>query len=310
MLHRHELAALLLILSACGRTGHLGAHDAAPADGAPPDAHAVAEARPADAPYRPGGTWIQVKPGAFFMGSPTTEACRDSYDERQHMVALSRGFEIWSTEVTRGEYRAAMGYDPSASLCIKLDCPVDRATWSEAAAYCNSLSAAAKLAACYTCKGSGAAVSCTQATKTPHTCRGYRLPTEAEYEYALRAGSTSALHSGTIKYCHGADKNADKIGWYDKNAGGKPHPVAGKAANAWGIFDMSGNVGEWCSDWYAPYGWAPKLQDPVGPAAGTFRVVRFGSYVSEARTLRSASRSGLRPHTRSPFMGFRCVRTR
>ena len=303
---RVSLSLFLLGLCACGRTAHLAGDPAA--DGAPPDARPVPEARPPDAPYTPSGTWIQVKAGAFFMGSPTTEACRDSYDERQHMVALSRGFEIYSTEVTRGEFRAAMGYDPSRATCGP-HCPVEWVSWSEAAAFCNTLSVSAGVKVCYTCTG-GAAVSCSPASKTPYACRGYRLPTEAEYEYAARAGTTSALSNGDIKYCHGADANAGKIGWYDKNSGGRPHPVAGKAANPWGIFDMAGNVGEWCSDWYAPYGWAPTLQDPVGPAAGTFRVVRFGSFASEARTLRSASRSGLKPHTRSAATGFRCVRTR
>ena len=309
------ILTLALAASACGRTDHLAADDAAVgADSAAPDGGSwpdtlLPEASAPDVTTTPPGAWISIKAGAFFMGSPSSEPCRDSYDERQHMVVLTRGFEIYSTEVTQGEFRAALGYNPSGALACGLTCPVERVSWSEAAAFCNALSKAGGLASCYACKGSGAAVTCTLSTKTPYLCAGYRLPTEAEFEYAARAGTQTPLYGGQITSCHGADAVANKIGWYDKNSGGAPHPAAGKQANPWGLYDMVGNVGEWVSDWYAPYPWGPKLEDPAGPASGTFRVLRFGSFSSEARTLRSASRSGLQPHNRATFAGFRCVRT-
>ncbi len=306
--------ALAVAVTGCGRSGTLLGDDASP--GADWTVDTRTDTIQPDAPLPDGpktstGSWISIKPGTYFMGSPTSEPCRDSYDELRHMVVLTRGFEIWSTEVTQGEYKKVMGYNPSVAKTCGAACPVENVTWHEAAAYCAVLSKNLGKKECYSCKGNSKSMTCVlfYPYPTPYDCAGYRLPTETEYEYATRAGSTTALYNGKISTCHGSDANANKIGWYDKNSGKRPHPVAGKQPNAWGLYDLAGNVGEWCHDWYKPFGWGAAIKDPVGPVNGKHRVVRFGSFLSEARTLRSANRSGLEPHDRVSFTGFRCVRT-
>jgi formylglycine-generating enzyme required for sulfatase activity len=253
--------------------------------------------------------WIRVAAGSFSMGSPPNESCRRD-DEDQHPVEITRSFDLAETETTQEQFQAAMGYNPSFRSSCGAQCPVEWVSWHEAAAYCNALSEARALTACYACSGKGPEVTCQPAGGNPLVCSGFRLPTEAELEYATRAGTTTALPSGDITSCMGSDPNAQKIAWYKANSTGLPRPVKGKEANAWGFFDLTGNVYEWAQDWYQPRLGTAAVKDPQGPATGTQRVFRGGAWYFNAEHLRSAHRLAFSPSKRFTFLGFRCARTR
>jgi formylglycine-generating enzyme required for sulfatase activity len=260
---------------------------------------------------------VTINAGKFMMGSPAEEPCRESMigkKETQHSVTLTRAFELLKTEVTQGQFQTEMGYAPSSFKSCGADCPVETVTWHEAAAFCNALSVKTNQAKCYACSGTGSNVSCAVAAAYSgakiYTCPGYRLPTEAEWEYAYRAGTTTALYNGPITSCSGSDPGAGAIGWYTWNAGFKPHPVASKKANDWGLYDMAGNVWEWCHDLYQiDLGSGPQT-DPWGPTLGASRAGRGGSWINNAGGLRAAGRGLWPPGTPSNFLGFRCARTK
>ncbi len=252
--------------------------------------------------------WIKVEAGSFSMGSPPTENCRRD-DEDQHDVTLSRSFELAETEVTQEQFLSLLGYNPSFQAACGAQCPVDWVTWHEAVAYCNTLSAAKGLKACYSCTGDGADVTCAEAGDLLG-CPGFRLPTEAEFEYAARAGTTTALPNGNISSCMSSDTNSSKIAWYKANSSGLPRPVKGKVANAWGFYDLTGNAYEWVADWYQPQLGTEAQKDPVGPDTGEQRVFRGGAWYFNAEHLRPAHRLAYAPTKRFTFLGFRCARTR
>lgn len=167
--------------------------------------------------------------------------------------------------------------------------------------YCNARSLQDGLDPAY--EVNGASVSWDQ------DANGYRLPTEAEWEYACRAGSSSAFHNGgiTVTECSPVEPNLKEIGWYCGNASSVPHAVRKKAPNAWGLYDMSGNVCEWCWDWYAGYPAGPVI-DPTGPESNPLRVLRGGAWISRAADNRSARRVAFYPVQFKDYLGLRVAR--
>jgi formylglycine-generating enzyme len=184
-------------------------------------------------------------------------------------------------------------------------CPSRRVTWYEAVEYCNELSRQEGLDPCYS--GSGASILC------DFTANGYRLPTEAEWEYACRAGTETDFHTGNMTHSGSSpiDPALDRAGWYGGNSGSTTHPVGEKEPNAFGLYDMHGNVYEWCWDWYAGNYYASSpAEDPRGPASGSDRVVRGGSWHYNAlATAVPRYRGYLYPDNRNYSLGFRLVRT-
>jgi len=286
--------------------------DPSPDVGPPPDAGPKPDASP------PPGTWVAVNNicASFYMGSPITENCRNAANEILHRVVLTNNFEISATEVTQKEYSSVMGYSPWTWKTCGSDCPVESVTWHEAAAYCNTLSQNAGLEQCYTCAGSGGAFTCLAVAKFSgsgyYSCKGYRLPTEAEWECAYRAGTSTPLYNGSVTLCDGNDPTAGAIGHHKFNSSSQPHPVKQKTPNTLGLYDMAGNVTEWCYDWYVGSLGGATAVNPVGPATGTTKAIRGGGWYNAPHYLRGAARdnnSANVPTYKDSAYGFRCVRT-
>ena len=243
----------------------------------------------AEGEFRPN--MVKVPKGSFTMGSPTAESGRGS-DETQHAVTLTRDFWMAESEVTQKQYRNLMGRSPSYFKGD--DLPVDAVSWFDAVAYCNALSVKEKLTPCY--QISGTTVGWAEGV----ACNGYRLPTEAEWEYAARSPATT-VYAGS--------DSVDGVAWYITNSGITTHAVKTKAGNGRGLYDLSGNVWEWVWDGYqSDYQTLPST-DPIGPSTSTARVGRGGSWNNTATYARVAQRNGLAPSYLYDSPGFRFVRS-
>jgi formylglycine-generating enzyme required for sulfatase activity len=227
--------------------------------------------------------FMLIPAGSFMMGSPPDELGRGG-DESQHRVTLTKGFYMGITEVTQGQWRQIMGNNSSHFRDCGADCPVEFVSWND----------------------------CQEFIKRLNQREGgkkYRLPTEAEWEYACRAESTTAFANGSITGTGcGHDPNLDVMGWYCGNSGKKPHPVAQRKPNAFGLYDMHGNIWEWCQDWYGPY-LSGDVNDPTGPSSGSTRVLRGGGWHEDVAGCRSALRVGRSPTSSAGTMGFRLALT-
>ncbi len=214
---------------------------------------------------------VFVKGGSFQMGSTSG----DSDEKPVHTVRVG-DFYIGKYEVTQKQWKEVMGNNPSYFKGDNL--PVEQVSWYDAVEFCNKKSRQEGLMTCYS--GSG------KNTKCDFSANGYRLPTEAEWEYAAVART-----SGSYKYSGSGSNNINEVAWYSKNSGSKTHPVGKKQPNELGIYDMSGNVWEWCWDWYDEnyYSNSPK-NNPKGPKSGTYRILRGGSWSSYGSYCRCAGR--------------------
>jgi len=265
-------------------------------------------------PTPPMANFVYIPGNVFQMGSPSYELCRWS-DEDIHTISISQGFYIQSTEVTQQQWVNMFGNNPSHFY--GMDRPVEQVSWYDCCIYCNQLSRDQGFRPCYysdySCQtvfqGTPPVVSGTVYWKLD--ADGYRLPTEAEWEYVCRAGTITAYNNGLDNTsCYDADPNLDPLAWYDSNSGNMTHDVATKLGNSWGLYDMHGNVNEWCWDWYDEnyYSSSPSV-DPRGPSSGSYNVVRGGAHQgSAALGCRSASRWYYLPAERYNTLGFRLLR--
>ena len=252
--------------------------------------------------------FVQINGGTFTMGSPNNEPQRDSF-ETQRQVTVS-GFFMGRHQVTQREYEEIMGTNPSHFRGPNL--PVEQVSWFDAIEYCNRRSQHEDLTPAYTISGSGN----NRTVTWNRNANGYRLPTEAEWEYACRAGTTTTFYTGNNITTTQANYNGNFP--YNNNARGeyreRTTAVGSFPANAWGLFEMHGNVYEWCWDWFDVYP-SRAQTDPVGPASSTVgsassyqRVMRGGSWSGSGVFLRSACRSQNPPSHRNTGIGFRLVR--
>ncbi len=231
-----------------------------------------------------GMEFVHIPSGTFMMGSPAAEPYRFP-NETRHPVTISLGFYMSVTEVTQAQWKAVMGSNPSSFHAGGEYLPVANVSYEDCLRFVAKLNEREKTSA-------------------------YRLPTEAEWEYAARAGSETAFTGGACLFTDEADFDGRSPyeGCPRGKYRGRTLPVKSFAPNAWGLYDMTGNVWEWCADWYGPYP-ANEIPDPAGPPAGRSRIQRGGSYAAGARFCRFAYRSHTFPGGKSADTGFRVVRS-
>lgn len=253
--------------------------------------------------------WCEIPAGEYFMGPEKDEICA-GVDETWRSVVITRSFAILQHEVTQADWLEVLGNvgNPASHFDCGGECPVEQVSWLDAIYFCNSWSTLAGLEECYEVTEADDG-SVTVAWPSGPDCLGYRLPTDAEWEYAYRAGRETAYHNGAISVCNGADTNLNKIAWYSSNSGNKPHFCGYKEANGWGLYDMSGNVSEWVWDWHLAPLPAGEFIDPVGPETGTERVVRNCAYSDYPKHCRGAYRQSAGKTMTKSTVGLRVVRT-
>ncbi len=221
-----------------------------------------------------GMEFVLIPAGEFLMGCSDGDSECDDSEKPQHKVKISKPFYLGKYEVTQGQWEKVMGANPSYFKNCGVDCPVENVSWNDVKQFIQKLNADGR-------KGK------------------YRLPTEAEWEYAARGSDT--LTNRKSRY-----GNPDEIAWYDKNSGGTTHPVGKKKPNAFGLYDMLGNVWEWTEDWYGNYQNGSET-DPKGPESGLLRVLRGGSWGFIVESARALNRGSNIPNNRDIFFGFRLV---
>ena len=227
-----------------------------------------------------GMEFVGIPPGRYRMGSTRRHA--EDYEQPVTRVQISQGFYLGKYEVSQAEWQAVMGNNPSSfSGCG--NCPVEQVSWEDVQAFIGKLNARS---------GGGR----------------YRLPTEAEWEYAARAGTKRDTYAGDLTEPYGNDPVLNGIAWYEENSGGRTQPVGQKAPNGFGLYDMLGNVWEWAGDWYGTYP-GGAVTDPAGPGTGSGRVYRGGNWNFSAGYCRSAARNSYSPGIRRRDLGFRLLRT-
>jgi len=223
-----------------------------------------------------GSVFKYIRPGSFHMGSPSGEGGHE--DEKLHKVTLTQEFWILDHEVTQKEYKAIMR-DENPSWFRGDQLPVERVSYQDAVTFCLRLTHFER-----------------QNNPAFDQRYGYRLPTEAEWEYAARAGNINPRYG-----------DLDSIAWWYGNSSEKTHEVRLKNPNDFKLYDMLGNVWEWCSDWYGPYDLKNTQTNPTGPASGSSRVCRGGAWNTSSMSIRSAKRTGTVPTDMAPDIGFRPV---
>jgi formylglycine-generating enzyme required for sulfatase activity len=253
-----------------------------------------------------GMTFEPIPAGEFLMGSFDSEKGAYPNEKPQHLVRITKPFYLCESEVTQAQYEVVMGNNPSflsangggKALVAEQPTdqhPVENVSWLEAILFCNKLSEKERRKPFYEIDGEDIRV-------VEWNGPGYRLPTEAEWEFACRANTATST-----RYSFGND--VPKLGeyaWFDANSDYRTHPVRQKRPNGFGLYDMHGNVWEWCWDWYGEgYGKSPVGDDPIGPGAALHRILRGGAYDSESHRTRSAARLRIAPELRYEFLGFR-----
>jgi formylglycine-generating enzyme required for sulfatase activity len=248
-----------------------------------------------------GGTWtgpsgyamMAVPAGIYEVGCTASQVGCESDEKPAHPVKLSRSVLMGETEVTQGLWQSVMGSNPSHFKGCGSTCPVEMVSWIDVVEFANALSEKDGLEVCYTIDSVGLG------WPRDFDCTGYCLPTEAEWEVAARGGR------GTL-YAGGS--GVDLVGWTPENSGGTTHPVGEKAANGYGLYDMTGNVWEWTWDWYGAYSSGMQV-DPMGADSGSFLVARGGSWLNSATYARFANRGYEYMSSRGSDLGFRLART-
>ena len=231
---------------------------------------------------------LYIAGGTFDMGSTS-----GNLDELPIHSVTVRSFYMSKYEVTQKLYKEVMGNNPSGFLGQENN-PVDKVSWYDAVAFCNELSKLKGFSPVYTIRGP---------TVTANwDANGYRLPTEAEWEYAARGGNKSK------GYTYSGSNSVNDVAWYRANSDEKPHPVGIKKSNELGVYDMSGNVWEWCWDWYNDYP-IDSQSDPRGPVSGQNRLLRGGSWFSDVSYTRPSVRNDFKPTDRTNNLGFRLFRS-
>jgi formylglycine-generating enzyme required for sulfatase activity len=226
-------------------------------------------------PSTTGIKLVLIPAGSFTMGSAHDEPDRGADESPQTRVTLTKDFFLGATDVTQGQYESVMSTNPSDFKSAGRDAPVEEVSWDDAITFCQKLTERERTAG--------------------HLPEGYvfALPTEAQWEYACRAGTTGAYTTDPAA-----------TSWYDRNSGGTTHPVGAKQPNAWSLYDMTGNVYQWCADWYAHRYPGGEVTDPTGPDSGSVHVLRGGGWYYDRSYCRSAYRD-FDPGYRANFIGFR-----
>jgi formylglycine-generating enzyme required for sulfatase activity len=276
---------------------------------------------PAIAFFSPSGvTFSSIFPEPYQMGSPIGEFGRDG-DETLHEVILTRSFLVMNKEVTQGQFALLMSYNPADNQSNpELSLPIENVSWHEAASFANAMSQDEGFSECYACTGTDTSTECVESVD-PYDCKGYRLPTEAEWEYIARAGSQDAFwtnigggnitSSAYVSACIEIDLHEGTalgdLAWYCGNTFPESHVPGLLYPNGFSLFDTYGNVAEWVHDAYDSY----DIDTPYDPycAEGAARVIRGGSFDSPPKDLRAANRRSLSPLARNSEIGFRLVRT-